>query len=212
MPRLCGPCRKHYADDALTACPACGGKVQFTLLGPPGEQPPPLAGVPTGPTGRLGYANVEALRDADDEPAPPPPEPLPDPGPAAPKRPPGLVVAYVVAGVLVVLVLAGYAFDHLMTGRHLPTPATADSTGRLRAGMPLTAVPAVLAPRPVGSVDRYLHDEVPRDPDATGDLVWQKQGRLLRITFSNGRVTGIAEGVHPYKDLERATFTTASGR
>ncbi len=42
MPRLCEPCRFHSADDALTACPECGGPVKFTLLPPTNFAPPPV--------------------------------------------------------------------------------------------------------------------------------------------------------------------------
>lgn len=47
MPRLCEPCRLQTADDAATSCAGCGGPVKFTLLPPPGEDAPPMAGLPS---------------------------------------------------------------------------------------------------------------------------------------------------------------------
>jgi hypothetical protein len=42
MPRLCEPCRFHSSDDALVACPECGGRVKFTLLPPTNAATPPV--------------------------------------------------------------------------------------------------------------------------------------------------------------------------
>ena len=42
MSRLCEPCRFHSSDDALSACPECGGPVKFTLLPPTNAAPPPV--------------------------------------------------------------------------------------------------------------------------------------------------------------------------
>jgi hypothetical protein len=59
---------------------------------------------------------------------------------------------------------------------------TADTTGRVRAGM--TAA----------DVSRALGMDDPGEDHFTGRFVWQRQGRLLRVTFRHGRVTGVEEG------------------
>ena len=61
MPRVCDRCQFHAADPAPAACPDCGGPLQFTLLGPPNEAMAPIAGVPTGVTGK--FANNADRQD-----------------------------------------------------------------------------------------------------------------------------------------------------
>lgn len=61
MPRMCEPCRFHSADDALTACPECGGPVKFTLLPPANTAPPPIELGEVAPSPRPAAVGVRDL-------------------------------------------------------------------------------------------------------------------------------------------------------
>lgn len=61
MPRLCEPCRFHSADDALSACPQCGGPVKFTLLSLPNTAPSPINLGETAPPPRPSPVGVGDL-------------------------------------------------------------------------------------------------------------------------------------------------------
>lgn len=49
MPRTCETCRHYTPDDSPDVCPSGHGPLKFTLMGPPGREAEPIAGLPGAP-------------------------------------------------------------------------------------------------------------------------------------------------------------------
>jgi hypothetical protein len=102
------------------------------------------------------------------------------------------VVLLTVVGGLIVSATAG-------GGRREP-PVAATPAGRVKIGM--TLKDAVLALEPTPSTDGHvsLHDLLSAGPRASGAFTWCDRSPLIRVTFRNGRVTGVSETGNRFAD------------
>jgi hypothetical protein len=171
--KVCEPCRYYNADDASQLCPGCGAALRITFLPPPDEPMPgrpqtagaPILGVPAGrgPVPSLGSRVLTWVTGT----------------------PLGLAVLAISA-----VLLLGSVWEWI---KHDPT-SDADSTGRIRVGMTMSDVAQEIEPEPPAAPGLpHLTETFPPGNTRNGDLVWRENGRWVRITFSNGRVTGVRE-------------------
>jgi hypothetical protein len=98
-------------------------------------------------------------------------------------------------GLLVVLPALPFACNLIVAQLTAGRAQQADATGRIRVGMHMHDVAWVLDPVPPRrSTDPHLSQSFPRADDYSGTLNWDDGQRVIRITFRNGRVTGVGEG------------------
>lgn len=127
--------------------------------------------------------------------------PIPSPVRSFRRPPMKLLIPLVLLVGAVIVGSATGAFMLVADDMALGPPGDSDLTGRIRTGMTVDRVGEILGmDRP--ALDR-TEDGQP-DPNFTGRFVWEKNGRLVRVTFEHGHVSAVEEGRPLVRGRERA--------
>ncbi len=123
------------------------------------------------------------------------------PGPPRPRV--GRLIVLIVLGVCVLVLGANKASDYVWASRHLGPPGEADSTGRLRAGMPMHEVARALDGEPQPQGLPQVTESFYPGMTGSGQLVWARDGRIVRVNFTRGVAESIEEGRIAPANLQR---------
>lgn len=165
MPRTCETCRHYSHDDSPDVCPAGHGPLKFTLLGPPGREAEPIAGLP-------GAPDVE-------EDAPARGRPLWEHPYAKP------VAAAVVVGAL----LLGLAWH--FSGEGFDARAAKIKPGmRMREVVRVMGGDPDQKP----SNRPFPHVDMTAPTDGDGEVTWEGGLSAVTVRFQNGVVTAVEHG------------------
>jgi hypothetical protein len=126
--------------------------------------------------------------------------PPPDRRRPRPARPAALIVLFVG---LLVLAIAVVWLVFFSAPLFLGPVADADSTGRVRVGMHVVAVARALEMEPPPRQSADARTAAQPDLEFTGTILRESDGRVLRVRFRGGSVTGIEEGHSPLAVLNR---------
>jgi hypothetical protein len=162
MARVCHACKFYTEDGDASVCPTCSGKLQFTLLPPPGRAAAPLPGVPEPSFNRAATAEKERAQIG---------EML-----RWVMRQRKVALA-VLAPVLMVLgAVFGFGRDSLK-----------DKYNRIQVGMTQEEVRQVLKQGAGPAASAIL--DMPLVTTGPADVSWEEAGATINIHFVNGRVT-----------------------
>jgi hypothetical protein len=174
MARACAKCNYYDPSGSRETCPDCQAPLRFTLLPPAGATPDalPLAG-----SGTSGSVFLQQGRGSGSTGSP-----GPFPGLMELVFRYRLVMSVVVVPILLLLSLA--------FGVNLTGPSVKDKFDRLKVGMDVDEVRAIMEPpvhhrrMPVRHLS--LFDDLPERGPAT--LTWEENGATLTLEFRNGEL------------------------
>jgi hypothetical protein len=113
----------------------------------------------------------------------------PDTAGARPRRSRRRVLIVVALLVLLAVPAVGLGVVYFAPSAFLGPSKDADSTGEIKVGMRPPEVAKVLS---INAPDRGFPDR-----GFVGTITWAKDGRVLRVKFAQGRVSGVEEGSLP---------------
>ncbi len=94
---------------------------------------------------------------------------------------------------MIAVVVGGLFFAAFGGGRRDQRPRNVVPVGRVKIGMTVRDAVLALEPTPPANGRVSLHDLLDAGPDVSGSFTYRDNSPLVRVTFRNGRVTGISE-------------------
>ena len=94
---------------------------------------------------------------------------------------------------MVAVVVGGLFFAAAAGGRRDGRPRNAAPAARVKIGMSVRDAVLALEPTPTADGRVSLHDLLDAGPDVSGSFTYCDNSPLVRVTFRNGRVTGVSE-------------------
>ena len=103
-------------------------------------------------------------------------------------------VLLIVLSVFGLMLSVHQTFDYVFASHHLGPPGDTDSTGRIRAGMPMHEVAQALDAEPQPADCPQMAESFDPGMKGHGHLVWARGGRIVRVRFTHGVAESIEEG------------------